>query len=371
MKYDHLLDNKKVIHFIGIGGSGMCPLAEILMSEGFEIQGSDMNEGETLDKIKGYGIPVFMGHKAENIDGAELVVYSAAVKKDNPERAEAEKRGIPCIERSVMLGIVCRRYKRSIAISGTHGKTSTTGMLTQVLIGSGFDPSAIIGGKLPFIGGNSYVGHSDIIVCEACEYVDTFLELTPFISVILNIDADHLDYFKNLDNIKKSFNKFAKQTTGALILNGDDENTMDAVKDVKAVKITYGFKDTNDYYADNISADKGVHETFDLMRRGEKLCTIKLMVPGKHNIYNALATAATAHYLGATAKEISENLEKFGGVHRRFEILGTPGDITVADDFAHHPTELTATLNAAMEMGFKKVWAVFQPPYVLENGYAA
>jgi UDP-N-acetylmuramate--alanine ligase len=361
MKYDHLLDNKKRIHFIGIGGSGMCPLAEILMSEGFEIQGSDMNEGETLDKIKGYGIPVFMGHKAENIDGAELVVYSAAVKKDNPERAEAEKRGIPCIERSVMLGIVCRRYNRSIAISGTHGKTSTTGMLTQVLIGSGFDPSAIIGGKLPFIGGNSYVGESDIIVCEACEYVDTFLELTPYISVILNIDADHLDYFKNLDNIKKSFNQFAKQTTGPLILNGDDENTMDAVKDIKAVKITYGFKETNDYYAANISEDKGAHETFDIMKRGEKLCTVKLMVPGKHNIYNALATAATAHYLGATAKDISENLEKFGGVHRRFEILGTPGDITVADDFAHHPTELTATLNAAMEMGFNKVWAVFQP----------
>jgi UDP-N-acetylmuramate--alanine ligase len=361
MKYDHLLDNKKKIHFIGIGGSGMCPLAEILMSEGFEIQGTDMNEGETLDKIKGYGIPVFMGHKAENIGDAELVVYSAAVREDNPERMAAAEKGIPCIERSVMLGIVSRRYNRSIAISGTHGKTSTTGMLTQVLIGAGFDPSAIIGGKLPFIGGNSYVGHSDILVCEACEYVDTFLELTPFISVILNIDSDHLDYFKNLDNIKKSFKKFAGQTTGALILNGDDDNTMDAVKDINIVKITYGFNDTNDYYADNISADKGVHETFDLMRRGEKLCTIRLMVPGRHNIYNALATAATAHYLGATAKEISENLSKFGGVHRRFEILGTPGDITVADDFAHHPTELKATLNAAMKMGFNKVWAVFQP----------
>jgi UDP-N-acetylmuramate--alanine ligase len=361
MKYDHLLDNKKKIHFIGIGGSGMCPLAEILMSEGFEIQGSDMNEGETLDKIKGYGIPVFMGHKAENIGDAELVVYSAAVREDNPERMAAAEKGIPCIERSVMLGIVSRRYNRSIAISGTHGKTSTTGMLTQVLIGAGFDPSAIIGGKLPFIGGNSYVGHSDILVCEACEYVDTFLELTPFISVILNIDSDHLDYFKNLDNIKKSFKKFAGQTTGALILNGDDDNTMDAVKDVNIVKITYGFNDTNDYYADNISADKGVHETFDLMRRGEKLCTIRLMVPGRHNIYNALATAATAHYLGANAKEISENLSKFGGVHRRFEILGTPGNITVADDFAHHPTELKATLNAAMKMGFNKVWAVFQP----------
>ena len=361
MNQDHLLDNKKRIHFIGIGGSGMCPLAEILMSEGFEIQGSDMNEGETLDKIKGYGIPVFMGHKAENIDGADLVVYSAAVKETNPERAEAKRRGIPCIERSVMLGIVTRRYNRSIAVSGTHGKTSTTGMLTQVLIGSGFDPSAIIGGKLPFIGGNSYVGQSDIIVCEACEYVDTFLELTPFISVILNVDADHLDYFGTLDNIKKSFNKFAHQTTGALVLNGDDKNTMDSVADVTIEKITYGFNDTNDYYAANISADKGVHETFDLMHKGEKLCTIKLMVPGRHNIYNALAAAATAHYLGASPAEIAENLGKFGGVHRRFEILGTPGDITVADDFAHHPTELKATLNAAMNMGFKKVWAVFQP----------
>jgi UDP-N-acetylmuramate--alanine ligase len=233
MKYDHLLDDKKRIHFIGIGGSGMCPLAEILMSEGFEIQGSDMNEGETLDKIKSYGIPVFMGHREENIDGADLVVYSAAVKETNPERAEAKRRGIPCIERSVMLGIVTRRYNRSIAISGTHGKTSTTGMLTQVLIGCGFDPSAIIGGKLPFIGGNSYVGQSDIIVCEACEYVDTFLELTPFVSVILNVDADHLDYFGTLDNIKKSFNKFAHQTTGALVLNGDDANTLKALEGVE------------------------------------------------------------------------------------------------------------------------------------------
>ena len=265
MNYDELLNQIKRIHFIGIGGSGMCPLAEILHSEGFELTGSDMNEGDTLDRIKGYGIPVFMGHKAENIKGAELVVYSAAIKEDNPERAQAVKDNIPCIERSVMLGIVTRRYRRSIAISGTHGKTSTTAMLSQVLIGSGFDPSAIIGGKLPFIGGNSYVGKSDIIVCEACEYVDTFLELNPYMTVILNIDADHLDYFKNLDNIKKSFNKFAKQTSGVLVLNGDDANTMEAVADVNLEKITYGFNDTNDYYAVNLSADKGVHEQFDLM----------------------------------------------------------------------------------------------------------
>ena len=361
MNYDELLNHIKRIHFIGIGGSGMCPLAEILRSEGFELSGSDMNEGETLERIKSYGIPVYMGHAAGNIDGAELVVYSAAIKETNPERKAAAEQGIPCIERSVMLGVVTRRYKRSIAVSGTHGKTTTTAMLSQILIGSGFDPSAIIGGKLPFIGGNSYVGQSDIIVCEACEYVDTFLELNPFISIILNIDADHLDYFKNLDNIKKSFNKFANLTTGLLVINGDDENTLDAVKDVKLEKITFGFGENCDYRAVNMSADKGVHEQYDLFCKGEKLTSVKLIVPGKHNVYNSLAAAATAHYLGATANEISENLHKFGGVHRRFEILGTPDGITVADDFAHHPTELTATLNAAMNMGFNKVWAVFQP----------
>ena len=361
LDYDKLLNEIKRIHFIGIGGSGMCPIAEILMSEGYEISGSDMNEGETLDKMKGYGIPVYMGHAAENIKGAELVVYSAAVKETNPERQAAAEQGIPCIERSVMLGVVTRRYRRSIAVSGTHGKTSTTAMLSQILIGSGFDPSAIIGGKLPFIGGNSYVGQSDIIVCEACEYVDTFLELNPFISIILNVDADHLDYFKNLDNIKKSFHQFAKQTTGLLVLNGDDANTLDSVKDVQLEKITFGFGENCDYRAVNVSADKGVHEQYDLYHHGEKLCSVKLIVPGKHNVYNSLAAAATAHYLGATPGEISENLHKFGGVHRRFEILGTPGGITVADDFAHHPTELTATLNAAMAMGFRHVWAVFQP----------
>ena len=361
MNYDHLLDHIKRIHFIGIGGSGMCPLAEILHSEGFELSGSDMNEGDTLDRIKGYGIPVHMGHRAENIEGAELVVYTAAVKKDNPELVAAREQGIPAIERSIMLGIVTRRYQRSIAVSGTHGKTTTTAMLSQVLIGSGFDPSAIIGGKLPFIGGNSYVGHSDIIVCEACEYVDTFLELTPYISIILNIDADHLDYFKTLDNIKKSFNKFSHLTSHSLIINGDDENVLEAIEDTKLPTITFGFRKTNDYYAANLRDIMGAYKKFDLMYRGEKLCEIDLQVPGRHNIYNALAASACAHYLGATPEQIAENLNKFTGVHRRFEILGAPRGITIADDFAHHPTELTASLSAAMEMGYKKVWAIFQP----------
>lgn len=360
--YESILNGVTRIHLIGIGGSGMCPLAEILHSEGFHITGSDANASETLDRIiKQYNIPVIMGHHRDNIKDAELVVYSAAIKQNNCELESAREKGIPCVERSVLLGDVTRRYNRSIAVSGTHGKTTTTAMLSQILIGSGFDPSAIIGGKLPFIGGNSYVGQSDIIVCEACEYVNSFLQLTPYISIILNVDADHLDFFKNLDDIKKSFRKFAGQTTGLLIINGDDLNTLDTVSGLEIKKITYGLQPQNDYYAASICSGKGVNEQFDLMFKGEKLTSIKLIVPGQYNIYNALAAAAAAHYLGATSKEISENLHKFGGVHRRFEILGKIKGITVADDFAHHPTELTATLNAAMNMGFKRVWAVFQP----------
>lgn len=361
MIYDHLLDKVKRIHLIGIGGSGMCPIAEILLTKGYNLSGSDCATSDTLDRIKSYGIPVFMGHEAKNVEGAELVVYTAAVKKDNPELLAAKALDIPCIERSIMLGIITRKFKRSIAVSGTHGKTSTTGMLTQILKGSGFDPSAIIGGKLPYIGGNGCAGKSDIVVCEACEYVDTFLQLTPYISLILNVDADHLDYFKNIDNIKKSFNKFAKQTSNTIIVNGDDKNAVDSVSDVQLNIIKFGFDESNDYYAANYEIIDKAFGRFDFIYKGENLCTITLKVPGKHNVYNALAAASTAHFLGVSPKDIAENLEKFTGVHRRFEILGKPKGITVADDFAHHPTELTATLLAAKSMGFNKVWAVFQP----------
>ena len=360
MKYDNILENVKRIHFVGIGGSGMCPLAEILYSEGFELTGSDSAESDTLERIKAMGIKVFDGHYTENVEGAELVVYTAAVKSDNPELVAAKEKGIPTLERSIMLGIVTRRYNRSVAVAGTHGKTSTTAMISQLLIGSGFDPSAIIGGKLPAIGGNSYVGQSDIIVCEACEYVDTFLQLTPYLSVVLNIDADHLDYFKNLDNIKKSFAKFAAQTTYGIIYCEDDPNCHDAFKDIDIKKITFGVSENADYRAVNIVSN-GMNQSFDLLFKGEPVCTIKLVVPGRHNIMNALASAAAAHTLGATGKEIAENLEKFTGVHRRFEVLGVSKGITVADDFAHHPTELTAVLTSAMNMGFRKVWGVFQP----------
>ena len=338
----------------------MSGLSRIMLQNGFKVTGSDRQSSHITEKLEALGITVFEGHSAENIEGADLIVHTAAVHNNNPEIVAAKANGIRTIDRAECLGAVMKLYKNAVGVSGTHGKTSTTAMISQVLIGSGFDPSAIIGGKLNFIGGNSYVGQSDIIVCEACEYVDTFLQLTPYVSVILNIDADHLDYFKTFENIKRSFNKFANQTTKALIFCGDDEACHEALGDVPLEKITFGFKNSNDYYAENI-VSQGMNQSFDLMHKGEKLATVKLIVPGRHNIANALAAAATAHYFGATGAEIAENLQKFAGVHRRFEVLGTPCGITVADDFAHHPTELTAVLNSAMNMGFKKVRAIFQP----------
>lgn len=358
--YQTLLDNVKRIHFVGIGGSGMCPLAEILHNEGYEITGSDMNESDTLERIRSYGIHITMGHFAENVNGADLVVYTAAVKLDNPELVSARTQGIPAVERCIMLGAVCANYERSVAVSGTHGKTTTTSMLTQILTMCNFDPTAIIGGKLPFLGGNSRIGKSDIITCEACEYVDTFLHLYPAISIILNVDADHLDYFGTLDRVKQSFAQFASQTSRVLIVNGDDFNTMEAVKNVNKPKVTFGFEKQNDYYAVIIGENK-VCDTFEIHHGNQTLATVTLKVPGKHNVLNALAAATASFILGASPEGVAKALGEFTGAHRRFEILGSFNGITVADDFAHHPTELQATLEAAMGMGFKQVWAVFQP----------
>lgn len=360
--YEDLLDKVKKLHFVGIGGSGMCPIAEILHHEGYILTGSEMNESDTLDRIKSYGIPVFMGHAAENVGDVEALVYTAAVRNDNPELLAAREKGIPTLERSVMLGLLTSRFKLPIAVSGTHGKTTTTAMLTQILIEAGKDPSAIIGGKLPIIDGNGKVGNSDIMVCEACEYVDTFLQLHPAVSVILNIDADHLDYFKTLDNIIKSFNQFARQTSQHIIVNGDNTNAMQSVSDIPKEKIiTFGLKDTNDYYAAETNEEDTACEDFTLMYRGDRLGRVSLIVPGEHNMMNALAAAAAAHIAGADPEAICASLGRFGGVHRRFEVLGSFSGVTVADDFAHHPTELTAVLSSAMKMGYNNVWAVFQP----------
>ena len=362
--YADLLDNVKRIHFVGIGGSGMCPLAEILHSEGYEITGSDTAESDTLERIRSYGIPVTMGHFPENVNGADLVVYTAAVKLDNPELVSAEAQNIPAVERCIMLGAGTERYKRSVAVSGTHGKTTTTSMITQILTMSGCDPTAVIGAKLPFIGGNSRVGKSDLMVCEACEYVDSFLHIYPAMAVILNVDEDHLDYFGTLDRIKQSFKKFISQTSGCIVINGDDANSMECVKDTidegsKQV-VTFGFGRKNDFRAE-ITGELSVCDSFDLYYHNEKITSVALRVPGKFNVQNALAACAAAITLGVSPEDAAKALGEFRGAHRRFEILGEPCGITVADDFAHHPTELNATLTTAMSMGFKNVWAVFQP----------
>ena len=359
--FENILDRIKNIHFIGIGGSGMCPIAEILHQKGYKITGSDNYVSDTLQRLIAQGLKVYTEHNAKNIKNAELVVYSAAIKEDNEERLAALKKGIPCIERSVMLGLLCDKYKNAIAIAGTHGKTTTTAMITQILTMSKKDPSAIIGGKLPFINGNSRVGKSATIICEACEYVDSFLQITPSIAVVTNIEEDHLDYFKNLENIIKSFNKFVLKTTNTIFVNGDDKNSILALKDVQVPIVTFGLSPNNNYYAENISERDMAFPSFSLMKDGQKLIDINLSIPGIYNVYNALAASAVAHYLGVSIDEIKNALHDFTGVHRRFEILGRQNGITVADDFAHHPTEIKSVLTAATKMGFKRVIAVFQP----------
>ncbi len=361
LKINELLQKVKRIHFIGIGGSGMCPLAEILYSQGYQLSGSDNNESDTLTRIKNMGIPVAMGQRAENIEGAEMIVYTAALLKDNPELVAAKNSGIPTFERSEMLGAITEMFDNCICVCGTHGKTTVSSMLTQILLENNQDPSAVIGGKLPLINSNGRVGKTENMVCEACEFVDTFLKLYPDVSVILNIDEDHLDYFKTLENIIKSFNKFANITKKALIVNGDDENTLKAIKDVNNKEvISFGKNKSNDYYADNIKINNAF-PCFDFCDKNGVLGHVELNVPGEHNIYNALAALTAAIYNKVDINGAIEALEHFRGAGRRFEHLGTCNGIDIADDYAHHPTELKVTLEAAMKMGYKNVWAVFQP----------
>ncbi len=359
--YDNILGKVKNIHFVGIGGSGMCPMAEILHAKGYNISGSDSYKSDTLERILDSGMKIYIQHDEKNIENAQLLVYSAAIKQDNPEIVAAKEKGIPVIERCVMLGLLAKEYARSVAVAGTHGKTTTTAMLTQILLDSNNDPTAVIGGKLNKINGNSCIGKSDIMVCEACEYVDSFLQIHPAIAVILNVDPDHMDYFKTFENMKSSFKKFANQATSLLVCNGDDEDCLECVKDCKAKTISFGLNKGNDYQAIDISKNSSSCEKFTVVYRGKKLSTISLSVPGKHNMMNALAAFAVAHSLDINPDDIRRSLGDFKGVHRRFEVLYKTNDIMVADDFAHHPTELEATLACAKEMGFKNVWAVFQP----------
>ncbi len=356
---DLLLTGIKRVHMIGIGGSGMCPLAEILHSKGYVLTGSDNNEGDTLNRIKALGIKVFMGHNAENVKDAELVVYSAAISEDNPERVAAKEQGIPTMERSKLLGALTRQYDNVVGVCGTHGKTTTSSMITQILYLSKKEPSAVIGGKLPLIGSNGLCGKSDIFVCESCEFVNTFLEMSPDISVLLNIDNDHLDYFKTMDNLVSSFRKFVSMSK-LVFYNGDDKLSAQAVSGLQIETVTFGLSDECDYVAKNLTPSKFGY-CFDVLKRGEFLAQFELKVPGRHNVMNSLAAIAVCDHLGVTAQDIKNSIEEFKGAGRRFEFYGEFRGFMLADDYAHHPTEIAATLSAAKDLNYNNVIAVFQP----------
>ena len=360
---DKILKNAKNIHFIGIGGSGMCPLAEILHGEGYQISGSDNNESETLSRVQALGIPVFMGQRAENIaqSAPDLIVYTAALLPDNPELVAAKASGIPTFERAKLLGAVTRRYADCVCVCGTHGKTTTTAMLTQIMLTAGLDPTAVIGGRLPLTGTNGLAGKSEHMVCEACEFQDTFLQLSPDVAVILNVDKDHMEYFKTLKNLIASFRKFASLAAKAVIYNNDDLNTRRVLDGLKVKRaIPFGRSEGSEFRAVNVRMD-GALASYDLLYHGEYLTTIRLQAPGEHNVSNSLAAIAAAMLSGASILDCERGAAAFRGAGRRFEVLGTYNGVTVMDDYAHHPKELEVALTAAKQMPFRRVWAVFQP----------
>ncbi len=363
MEYNiaELLEKGGRIHFVGIGGSGMFPIVQILHAKGHEISGSDVNEGSIIEMEREMGIKVYMGHDARNVEGASMLVVTAALFSDNPEVLRANELGIPVIPRADMFGYITTLYENALCVSGTHGKTTTTCMLTSILLKAGLDPSALIGGKLPLIHGYGRVGNTDKFVCEACEFKDTFLHLSPAYSIILNVDADHLDYFGTLENVIRSFHRFADNASKKVIANLDDANTVTAVSDCRDKTVFFGASEDADYRIGEVKVwDKAFYE-FVLDHNGKRIGPFHLHVPGIHNVWNAAAAATSALELGVSEEAVYDGLQSFTGAGRRFEFLGSFNGVTVADDYAHHPAELAATLKAAQKMGYERVIAVFQP----------
>ena len=359
---DELLKKSKNLHFIGIGGAGMCPLAEIFISLGYNVTGSDNNDTETFRRIENEGAKVFLGQKKENIaENTDVVIYTNAILAGN-EELEFAKKNFPTFERAELLGAVSRIFSNCIGVCGTHGKTTTSSMTTQALLEAGLDPSAVIGGKLPIIDAYGRYGHSQNFVCESCEFNNTFHHMNADMAVVLNIDEDHLDFFKNLDNIKKSFRKFCDNTTKTIIYNGDDKNTVDMLQGIEGKKlVSFGTKDGNEWIAKNINVPGGFHIEYDIYHNNEFVTHIELSVPGEHNVLNSLAAFIAAYLSGGETDKICKGLKEFHGAGRRFELKGTYKGITIADDYAHHPKEISVTLDAAKKMGYKRVWAVHQP----------
>lgn len=352
------------IHFIGIGGISMSGLAEILLEEHFTVSGSDAKESDLTRHLEHMGVQIFYGQKAENIiDGIDLVVYTAAISETNPEFARAKEVGLPMLSRAELLGQIMDNYKQSIAVAGTHGKTTTTSMISQILLQAKCDPTISVGGILKAIDGNLRVGKSDVFITEACEYTNSFLNFRPKYSIILNVEAEHLDFFKDIQDIRHSFHLFAKNTleNGAIIINGDIEHYEELVKDLAPAVLTFGRTASSDFYPENITFNEKACATYDAMFRGEKLMTVSLNVPGMHNVTNSLAAIALAKDLKISDENILAGLSAFGGADRRFQYKGCVDGVTIIDDYAHHPTEIRATLTAAEKYPHKRLVLVFQP----------
>lgn len=354
---DYLKPGKHA-HLVGIGGVSMRPLGLVLRSMGMNISGSDMNASVSTDELISKGIAVSIGHRAENIAGADCVIRTAAANNDNPEIAAARAAGIPIFERAQAWGHIMRAYKNAVCVSGTHGKTTTTSMLTHIFMEAGRDPTVMIGGSLPLLGAGHRVGRGDTIILESCEYCNSFLNFFPTTAVILDIDADHLDFFKDLDDIKASFRKFASLVPegGLIVANGDDGNTMDALRGLGAV--TFGMNETNDVSGKNFSKD---FREFDVYCKGEFYCHLTLGVLGRHNAMNALAACAVAWKFAIPGEAAAKALSSFRGAGRRLEYKGSYHGADVYDDYSHHPAELHALLSAVRLMGYQRVVCAFQP----------
>lgn len=363
--YQINLNNPCKVFFIGIGGISMSGFAQLLHENNFNVCGSDIKESKITKHLESTGINIIYGQKTENItDDIDLVVYTAAIHPDNPEFIRAKELGIPMMERAEMVGQVMKNYPNAIGISGTHGKTTTTSMLSQIFLAAKKDPTISVGGILDAIGGNIRIGHSDNFITEACEYTNSFLKFHPTAGIILNVDADHLDFFKDIDDIRHSFRKFAEliPENGVLVINKHIDKLNEIIDGLPCKVITFGLEQDCDYAAADISFDEKGHGCYTLVRNGQKTdMQVKLNVVGKHNISNSLAAIALSEYYGIDEASILSGLSDFVGTERRFELKGTFNGVTVIDDYAHHPTEITATLTAAQKYPHKHLWCVFQP----------
>ncbi|MCQ2457582.1 MAG: UDP-N-acetylmuramate--L-alanine ligase [Clostridia bacterium] len=353
----------KRIHLIGIGGSSMSGLAEMLIDRGYAVSGSDRSDGYLLDGVRAKGAAVTVGHKAENVHGADLVVYSAAVSRDNPERAEAERLGIPNMERAYLLGQLMEGFPQAAGVCGTHGKTTTTAMLSQMLTENGMDPSIHIGGVLDAIGGSVRVGHGDIFITEACEFNRSFLHMPPTLAVVLNIEEDHLDCYKDIDEIESVFGEYLSllPEDGTAVGNGDDPRVRRQIEKLDRNRIFFGMNDTNDWYPADITEDERGYADFELMCRGKRITHVRMNVPGMFNVMNALAALAAADALGLAPEKAAETLAVFTGAHRRFELTDTVDGTEIFTDYGHNPAEMRNAISVARKRCKGTLWAVMQP----------